>query len=408
MIWSIAWRNIWRNKLRSLTIIIAVIFGLIGGIFSVALMNGMMEQSINSSIATEISNIQIHNPKYPDNKEIKYYIENAEQKVAVIDTIRYVKAACSRIKTAAMASTAVNGTGILISGINPEKEKLVTDLYTKIIEGNYFGENKMRSDPIIIGEKLAHKLKAKINSKIVITIQNIDNIITYGAFRIVGIYKTQNSSFDEMNVFVKKDDFADLLGFNTDNATEIALRLEKNNKTDEVATKLQEMYPDLKIQTWEQIRPEFKLFDTWAQQMLYLFLFIILLGLAFGIVNAMLMAIMERVREIGMLMAVGMNKRRVFIMIMLETVFLSFTGGIIGIAASFGIVEYFGSTGIDLSVVSEGLSAVGWSSTAYPSIESGYYLVIAIMVIITAILSSIYPAVKALKLNPAEAIREEI
>lgn len=407
MIFSIAWRNVWRNKLRSLVIILAVFFGLVGGIFSVALMNGMMQQMINSSIETQLSNIQVHDSSYLINNEVKFAIQDADKLYPEIKNTNNVRAVSKRIKAQAMASTAATGTGVMIIGINPEMEEKVTTIYDKITKGTYF-DTKSKSQPIVIGEKLAHKLNAKIGNKIVITIQNLDNVITYGAFRVVGIFETHNSNFDESNVFVKFDDLAKLIDFNSQSATEFLIRLDDNKKTDEVAVALKEKLPKkLKVQTWMQIRPEFELFNTWMSQMLYLFLVIILLGLAFGIVNAMLMAVMERVKEIGMLMAVGMNKRKIFSMIMLETIFLSLTGGILGILASYGIVQYFAVAGIDLSIVSEGLSAVGYASIAYPSISNSYYFVVAIMVIITAVIASIYPARKALKFKPAEAIRED-
>ncbi len=407
MIFSIAWRNVWRNKLRSLVIMLAVIFGLLGGVFSVALMNGMMEQMITSTIQTQLSNIQIHNPEYLKNNEVEYDIPDAAEMVSEISKMDEVQAVSPHIKAQAMASTAATGTGVMIIGIEPEQEKQVTTIHEHLIDGSYFDHEKSRSQPILVGKDLAHKLNAGIGNKVVITIQNMENVITYGAFRIIGIYETHNSNFDESNVFVRKKDLATLIDFKADNATEIMVRLEQNKETEIMAKELNQKYPDLKVQTWMQIRPEFELFNSWTEQMLYLFLVLILFGLAFGIVNAMLMAVMERVKEIGMLMAVGMNKRKVFSMIMLETIFLSITGGIIGILGGWALVEHFGRTGIDLSIVSEGLQAVGYASIAYPSVDPSYYFIVGIMVIITAIIASIYPARKALKLKPAEAVREE-
>lgn len=407
MIFSIAWRNVWRNKLRSLVIILAVFFGLVGGIFSVALMNGMMQQMINSSIETQLSNIQVHDSNYLKNDEVKYAITNTDQLYKQIQNTENVKAVSKRIKAQSMASTAATGTGVMIIGVKPEMEKKVTTICDKIIQGTYF-ETETKSQPIVIGEKLAHKLNTKIGNKVVITIQNLDNIITYGAFRVVGIFETHNSNFDLTNVFVEFDDLAKLIDFNPQNTTEFLVRLDDNKKTGEVAEILRNKLPgDLKVQTWMQIKPEFELFNSWMSQMLYLFLVIILLGLAFGIVNAMLMAVMERVKEIGMLMAVGMNRRKIFSMIMLETIFLSLTGGVLGILGSYGLIRYFSHAGIDLSIVSEGLSAVGYASIAYPGIQTSYYFIVAVMVIITAIIASIYPARKALKLRPAEAIRKD-
>jgi ABC-type antimicrobial peptide transport system permease subunit len=121
----------------------------------------------------------------------------------------------------------------------------------------------------------------------------------------------------------------------------------------------------------------------------------------------MLMAVLERTKELGMLMAIGMNKLKVFKMIMLESVLLTFTGGIIGMIISKLLIEYFGKTGINFSMWAEGFEAMGYASIIYPSLSWDLFIGIIILVIITGILSSIWPAAKAIKLNPAEAIRNE-
>jgi ABC-type lipoprotein release transport system permease subunit len=139
--------------------------------------------------------------------------------------------------------------------------------------------------------------------------------------------------------------------------------------------------------------------------MMGIFMLIILGALGFGIVNTMLMVILERTKELGMLMAIGMNKKRLFLTIMLETVFLSLVGGIIGELISMLIILYFGHIGIDLSAFSEGFESVGYGAVSYPFLEVYRYVQITTLVIVTGILASIYPAWKALKLNPAEAIR---
>jgi ABC-type antimicrobial peptide transport system permease subunit len=139
--------------------------------------------------------------------------------------------------------------------------------------------------------------------------------------------------------------------------------------------------------------------------MMGVFMMIILGALGFGIINTMLMVILERTKELGMLMAIGMTKKRVFIMIMYETIFLALVGGLMGEVLSMFLIKYFGKAGIDLSSMAEGLESVGYSAITYPFLETYRYLQITILVLITGILASVYPAIKALRLNPAEALR---
>jgi ABC-type antimicrobial peptide transport system permease subunit len=153
--------------------------------------------------------------------------------------------------------------------------------------------------------------------------------------------------------------------------------------------------------------PEVGLLDDTMSVYLFMIMGIILFALMFGIINTMLMVVLERTKELGMLMAVGMNKLRVFSMIVLETILLSLTGGITGTVLGYSLVQLFAKTGMDLSVWQEGLESIGYDSIIYPQIAFSDLLQVTIMVIGTGILAAIYPSIKALKLNPAEALRME-
>jgi ABC-type antimicrobial peptide transport system permease subunit len=138
-----------------------------------------------------------------------------------------------------------------------------------------------------------------------------------------------------------------------------------------------------------------------------IFMALILAALAFGIVNTMLMSVLERTRELGMLSAIGMNRRRVFSMIMLESIFLSVVGGVAGMVVSGVVIGITGHTGINLVKYSEGMEAFGYSAHLYPTIGADFFMILTVLIVITGILSAIYPARKALQLNPVEALRGE-
>ncbi len=406
MIWLIAWRNIWRNKIRSLVVILAISLGLLGTLFIVALSNGMVEQKIESSIHNEIAHIQLHHPDFMQEQSAKFYIQGADEITRHIKSIEHVKGVSSRLKTTAMATTAANGTGVIITGIHPDDEKQVSQIHTQIREGDYFlGTSK--TAPILISRKLAENLKAKTGSKIVVTIQHLEGDIVYGLFRVVGIYKTSNTVYDEMNVFVKEEDLSELIGAEPGRTTEITVLLDESNSTDRVTGLIQKDYPHLSVLSWKQIQPFLLAMSSMMDQFTYWILIIILFAVAFGIVNTMLMAILERVRELGMLMAVGMNRRRIFLMIMLETVFLSLTGGLIGMVLSAVIIHYTGIKGLNFAGWAEGFEAFGYSTLIYPTLYKSVYIILTVMVIITGILASIYPARKAMRFKPAEAVRAQ-
>jgi len=407
MIWSIAWKNVWRNKLRSAVVILAITLGLIGGIFVAGMTNGMAEQRISHIISNEISHIQIHHPKFQENNNLKYRIENSDEILKTIRQFPEVKAACGRIIAVGMLKSPRTSLGIQIIGIEPEMERQVTQIYRCLLDsaGNYFEGKKRLS--ILISKKLTAKLKVQMRKRLSTTFQDANGELTQASFRVSGIFNTQNSLFDKMNVFVRKSDLRKITKLQPSESHEIAMLLHDVKNTEKVVSKLEKLYPQLEIESWSEIQPDLRLTTDFMTIMMYVFVIIILLALGFGIVNTILMVILERVKELGMLMAIGMNRLRIFKMIMLETVFLAVTGGMLGIFSSFLLIQYFSKVGIDLSMYAEGFEAIGYATMMYPDVPIDFYFGVSLLVVLTGILAAIYPAFKALRLNPAEAVRSE-
>ena len=174
-----------------------------------------------------------------------------------------------------------------------------------------------------------------------------------------------------------------------------------------VVSRIKAKFPYLSVRNWKQIQPQLAVLEDFVGIELYVILGIILFAVAFGIVNTMLMVVFERIRELGMLMAVGMNKLKIFKMIMLETVLLTLTGGIIGMFLGEALLLSIGSGGLDLSSVSKGMESMGYEAIIYPKISVEFYINLSIMIIFAGIFASIYPVRKALRLKPAEAVRAE-
>lgn len=403
MLLKIAWRNIWRHKTRSSVIIVSVIFGIWAGLFIQAVMNGMVEERIKTAIEKEISHIQLHHNEFKKDHDVAFVINSGMSILNETQKTKNVKAASGRSLAKGMIATATGSAGINIIGVNGLDEDSTTHLSKNIIEGAFLSDQLKHE--ILIGEKLYKKLKLKLNSKVVITLTDKDKNITSGAFRIKGIYKTKNSTYDEANVFVNRTELNTLL--NTPNSVhEIAILLNTNEALDTVYTSLKSKYPDIKTETWQEVSPETNLLLSTTSQSMLIFMSIIMLALAFGIINTMLMAVLERTREIGMLMALGMNKARVFKMILIETILLVFTGTPFGILLGFLTTQYFSTHGIRLSGAEELYSSFGMSETIFLKLNISDYLVVIELVIITSLISSIFPARKALSLNPSDAIRK--
>jgi putative ABC transport system permease protein len=186
---------------------------------------------------------------------------------------------------------------------------------------------------------------------------------------------------------------------------EIAVRLKSAQDLQKIKAELIQIYPEFLVQSWTDIAPELAFLAVTMQSFTYLFVAIILCALLFGITNTMLMSVVDRIREFGVLLALGMKKGKIFLMIMLETGFLSLTGGAGGIVIGAVTIWYFSTAGIDLSMVAASMESFGASTMLYPYLPFVMYIILTIMIILSANFAAIFPAVKAIKLKPAEAIR---
>ena len=399
---KISWRNVWRSKLRSLVVILSVVFGILGGIIMIAMSYGLNEERMNNAVETYLSHVQIHNNLFREDYNIKHTINNLDNLEKSLNEDERVVSYTKRIILNGMLSNSNGSYGIQIKGVNPETEKKVTNTHEKLIEGEYF--NSKRDNTIIVGKKLADKLNLNLKSKVVITFQDEFNELTSLLYRVEGIFKSGNSRYDESNVFVKNLSITkNLPSFS--GIHEIPILLTDIELRSSVKKDLIQLSQNNIVETWDDISKDLAYANEMLAAVLYIFMMIILTGLSFGIVNTMLMAILERKKEIGMLMSIGMNRYKIFLMICFETTFLSMIALPFGLISSYLIVEYYSVVGIDLSIVEAGLENFGVGTRLYLKVPQEQYVVVSIMVFMISIISSIFPSLRALKINPVEATK---
>jgi putative ABC transport system permease protein len=244
-------------------------------------------------------------------------------------------------------------------------------------------------------------------SRLTLTFLDKANNQVESRFRITGIYDTKNTMFELTSVFVRDANLKRLTGLDSNSFHRIIIRLQNVNNTETVTNELRAKASDNEAINWKELQPDLAMMTDYVHQIYAILMVIIMAALAFGIVNTMLMVVLERTKELGMLTAIGMNKRKVFSMIMLESVFLSTIGGITGMFVAWIVILLTAKNGINFLQYAEGMEAWGYSAHIYPEINTTFFVMMAVFVIITGIISSVYPAMKALRLNPVEAIRTE-
>lgn len=365
-------------------------------------MNSFLMSYIESSIRHETSNGQIHHPEFTRDFDIKYSITGPAEITSYLKQNPDIGHIALRSIVNGMISSTRNATGVKIVGIEPGEEAKVTELDSLIADGTYFSD--ATTNPVLVGEKLAEKLKVRVRSKVVLTFQDIHGNITAGSFRVAGILKTSSTVINEGTAFVDRADLNRLLDLG-DAVHEIAYTTVEGTDDERLADTIQAAFPGEVVRSWRELSPLLVFMEQWMAAGLQLLIIIIMLALAFGIVNTMLMAVLERVREVGVMIALGMKRSRVFLMIMIETIFLSTAGGPLGLLAGYLTISWLGTSGIDLSNYSEGLEAIGYQSVLYPVVYMSDYIRITAGVLITAMLASVYPAWKAIKMEPVDAIR---
>ena len=404
--------------------------GIFGGLFSTAIYTGMSERRMQEALTKESSHIQIHDQRFMENPEVGLTLPDPDGIVTFTEGLPGVQAAASRLKIVSMINSSAASSGVTALGIDPLREERVSELHKSVYDsitlasklkltdpalvstylrdstGTWFDSSQR--NPVIIGEKLASKLKVKINSKVVLTFQAADGNLTGGSFRVCGIYRLDDNAFEEVNVFVRKADLASLAALPAESAHEVAIFMENPDLTDKAMSALQVKYPELNVMDWKELLPDLAMLNDQIVLLSLIMIIIIMAALGFGIVNTMLMVVLERVKELGMLIAVGMSRMRVFYMVILESVLLCVTGASAGMAVGAMVISIYSRKGIDLTAFAQqGLEAMGFSAVMYPTLSWDFYLMVGALVVVTGMLASVYPAWKVLKLNPADALRTE-
>ena len=405
---SMAWRNIWRSPWRSGVVVGAMALGVWAGIFMMGLAQGVNDTRTANALDDYIGHAQITDSSFIDNQEVQAIIADPHSWTAALDAHPEVESWSERLLITAVMQSGAASAPVQVLAVDPEREAQVFKAPRRMHEGAF------DSTGITLGLKLAEQLGAGLGDRVVLTFQDLRGEIHSSLYQVSGIYDGISNLVEGIQVYVPLAELAPELLGTADSlsqpmvAHQIHFRVRNLDSLDQTVVELTAAVANpgsSVLRTWRAISPDLRYADEVLAQSLLLFMAVILFAMAFGILNTMLMAILERTRELGMLMAIGMTRRKVFRLVVLETLLLSFAGLPLGLLLGHLTIAVTSRTGISLTGVEKGMAELGLQSTIYPVPVPEYFLPVALLVAVLGLLSSLYPARKALKLNPIESMR---
>ena len=397
----LAWRNLWRNHRRTLIMLSAVIVGVWAMIFMTALTMGMVNDMIEDSISVLPGHVQVHHPDYLDDPVIANLLPMPDTEIEDTFASAGFRAWATRIKVPAVVSSERESRGVTLLGIDPQREESMSFVDYDAVDGRFL--EGPGDDGLVIGRKLADTLETGLGKRVVLMSQDPDNDIADRGFRVVGLFGADVESYEEQYVFAGKDTVQELLRVG-DRVTAIVVLGDDYRNVEPLYDKVRALVDDgVQVSRWTEL-------DTYLGTMLrvmdgfvLVWVIVIFLALSFGLVNTLVMAVFERVREIGLMLALGMKPASILAQIVIESMLLLVIGLGIGNLLAWATIKPLES-GIDISVVAEGMAMMGAASVLYPQLRLEDVVLANAVVLILGFFASLSPAWRASRLQPIEAI----
>lgn len=405
---KLAWRNVWRNKRRTILTILAVMFATFLSIVQRGFADGTWEYNIKYMLDLFSGYIQIQKIGYQENPKLSLSFNSNETIENILLSNDEILHYTERVLADGLISYKNNSLGIIIIGINPDKEKLTSRLVDRIEKGEYITDKNLQE--ILVGSKLFQNLKVNIGDTIVVLAQGIDGVLGNEKFIVKGTFKLNSPEFDANGVFMNIQAAQQLLAMEN-RISIIAIKI-KNLKKVKTTTDLinaaffNQNLNELVALRWDEVLTDIKElreFDSIGDKF---FMFILIVIVSFGILNTITMSVVERFREIGISISIGMKPIKIFFQLIIETIIISLIGIIIGNIFGFFVNNYFEKNPVLLSRDYEQLYAeYGFLPLLPSSTEPSIFLNTSFLILLISIITCIYPAYKAYRLEPLKGIR---
>jgi len=400
---TLSWKNIWRNKNRSMITIAAIFFAVILSVVASSLQEGIFNNLVKNIVSFYTGYAQVHKKGYWDEQVLDNSFEASDKVAQKILQDKNVTAVTPRLESFALISSGNITRGGLVVGIDPEKENDITLLKQKLVQGNYISD---KDKSVLIAQGVADRLKLTINDTVVLIGQGYHGAMAAGKYPVKGIVKFGSPNLNERVLFMPISAAMELYGADG-MATTYILSLQDITKLQATALSVRSsLGGNYETMTWEQIMPEVKQHiqaDTnsmkYVQGILYLLI-------CFGIFGTLLMVMVERKYEMGMLIAVGMKKSRLAILLTLESIFTILTGCILGISASIPLVYYLHKYPLRMGgETAKAYEKFGFEAIFPTSTDASNFITQGLIVMGVGLILSLYPIYKIIRLDPVTAMK---
>lgn len=405
---KMAWRNIWRNTRRTILTIGAIAFASLLLVFMLSFQFGSYETMINTSVKIQTGHLQIQASDYQEKRDIRLVVAPPAELAAILESIPQVESYTFRGQAFSLISSQERTYGVLVTGIDPAREARVSRLKSLIRHGGYL--NGDDSNQALVGSILARNLRVDIGDELTVLGQGRDGSIAATVVEIKGVYSSGLDDFDRASLHIPLKTFQDVYSMQgaIHEVVTIAASLAD---VDEIKAAIKSAIPavnskkPLTVLDWNELMPGLRQSIEMDLISGLIFYLLLVLVVAFSILNTFLMAIFERTRELGVLMAIGTTPGRLTKVLLIESMTLTAIGIGAGIVVGSLITLYFQAHGIDFSGASELLSQFGITGRMYPKLSLLSATSGPMAVLVITFLAALYPALKVQRMHPVEAMR---
>lgn len=399
---QLSWRNLWRRKRRNGLLLAAISFAIAGVVVLNALIRGMQVQMADTAVNNMNGHVKVLAPGYRDDPGIAKSFDLAKEwRPEALEGVEaeMVLGWATRVRVPAVVMSERETRGVQLVGIDPAAEDISFIGDVPVAGERLSGPEDGR---LLVGRALAEQLETRAGRRIVLITQGADGRNREAGYRIAGLYDAEGESLEKAFLFTGIANVQNLL--DTSVITELSVRLTEGQHGPSVLSRMIDALTGLDVLTWQDLEPAAAAVHEFVDIGIAIWFLIIMGALAFGLINTLVTAVMERTRELGMLRAVGMRPRSVVAQVVVESMLIMVLGIVIGLV--FGILLYWPmADGIDLSAFAAATEQFGIAALMLPKLEAGDVWLVVSLSIVIGLLASVYPAWRSVKMTPLEAMR---